>query len=502
MPDVSERRLSESEIREFNLELISEVANYYNDPLGFVLFAYPWGDKGSLEHFSGPDDWQREFLTDLGIEVRKRAFDGNHSVDPVRMAVASGHGIGKSVLVAWLVNWITSTRPQCRGTVTANTFTQLSTRTWAAIQQWATLSITGHWFNVSGEKLYHKGFPKTWFCSAQTCKEENSEAFAGQHALNSTSFYIADEASAIPDKIFEVSEGGLTDGEPMIFLFGNPTRSEGKFFRVSFGEERDRWNHRSIDSRECQFPNKKQIEEWRNDWGEESDFFRVRVKGLPPNSSDLQFIGGDLIRAAQNREALVLPDEPLVVGVDLARGGEDWNVIRFRRGLDGTMPPIRIPGNESADSMLMVAKIADVINLYKPAKVFLDGTGGSIGGPIGDRLRSLGYKNVVDIQFSGKSPDPKYSNMRAWMWFKMREWLLKGSISKRDVHLATDLAAPSVDYDKRDRLKMVLESKESMRSRGVHSPNDADAFALTFPLPVISTIRKRRHEPAYIGPWS
>jgi len=94
---------------------------------------------------------------------------------------------------------------------------------------------------------------EAWFTSPQTCKEENSDSFAGQHALDSTSFYIFDEASAIPDKIHEVAEGGLTDGEPMMFLFGNPTRNQGKFFRAAFGEERDGWIKFFVDSSKSRF---------------------------------------------------------------------------------------------------------------------------------------------------------------------------------------------------------------------------------------------------------
>src|SRR4051812_22826971 len=96
-----------------------ELSRFYADPLGFVLFAYPWG-AGSLRGHDGPDKWQSEFLTDLGQEVRNRGFTGAAPVKPIRMAVSSGHGIGKSVLCAWIVDWIMSTRPNCQGTVTAN----------------------------------------------------------------------------------------------------------------------------------------------------------------------------------------------------------------------------------------------------------------------------------------------------------------------------------------------------------------------------------------------
>jgi hypothetical protein len=211
------------------------------------------------------------------------------------MSTASGHGIGKTVLVAWIVLWIMSTRPNCKGTVTTNTFQQLTTRTWSTIQTWTKRCATGHWFTVTGDRMYHTQFKDSWFCSAQSCKEENSEAFASQHAADSTSFYIFDEASAIPEKIYDVAMGGLTDGEPMIFPFGNPTRSQGTFHRITFGEERKRWNVRSIDSRNCKFSNKELIKEWEQDRGEDSDFFRVRVKGLPPRASDSQFIDADRV---------------------------------------------------------------------------------------------------------------------------------------------------------------------------------------------------------------
>lgn len=221
-------------------ELAEFVGQFYADPLGFVEACYPWGEPGPLKDHDGPDTWQREHLIWIGEEVTARGFDGLHAVAPIRSTVSSGHGIGKSVEVAWIVDWIMSTRPHCQGTVTANTFTQLQTKTWAAIQRWTKLCLTGHWFAINADRMYHPSFKESWFCALQSSREENSEAFAGQHAADSTSFYIVDEASAVADGILEVAEGGLTDGEPMIFLYGNPTRNTGKFHRVTFGSERER----------------------------------------------------------------------------------------------------------------------------------------------------------------------------------------------------------------------------------------------------------------------
>jgi hypothetical protein len=463
-------------------DLVDLVGGLADDPLGFVLACYPWGEPGPLEQHAGPDLWQRAFLEQLGEDVRVRRFNGHDPVAPVRHAVSSGHGIGKSVMVAWLVDWIMSTRPHAQGTVTANTFTQLETKTWAAIQRWTKLCLTGHWFVVTSEKMYHPDWKESWFCALQSSREENSEAFAGQHAADSTSFYIFDEASAIPDAIHEVAEGGLTDGEPMIFLFGNPTRNGGKFHEACFGFGRDRWHPTVVDSRTSRFTNKTQIAEWAQDYGEDSDFFRVRVLGLPPSASDLQFIGTATVAAAQRRAVHVLPDEPLVCGLDLARGGADECVFRFRRGLDArTIPPVRVPGEQARDSMKLVTLAADVLSRNYDGRtvsmLFVDATGGSIGGPVADRLRQLGHRNVIDVGFGNESPEATYANMRAYMWGKMRDWLQTGAIENSPA-LETDLTGPGYGHDKRDRV--ILEPKEAMKKRGLDSPDDADALALTF----------------------
>ena len=312
------------------------------DPLRFVLEGYPWGEPGPLEQYDGPDDWQQQFLRELGQEVTANAFDGLKAIRPIRRAVSSGHGIGKSVLSAWIVDWIMSTRPNAQGTITANTFTQLSTKTWAAIQRWTKMCLTAPWFVATSDRMYHKDYKESWFCAPQSSKEENSEAFAGQHAADSTSFYIFDEASGIADKIFEVAQGGLTDGEPMLFMFGNPTQSHGTFHTAAFGTMRSRYKTYVIDSRLCRFPNKTEIAEWQEDYGEDSDFFRVRVRGLPPNAAELQFIDAERVRSAQMRSVAELSDTPLVAGCDLAWGGADDNVIRFRRGMVVVVDPCAV----------------------------------------------------------------------------------------------------------------------------------------------------------------
>lgn len=463
-----------------DVDIADWVATTYHDPLKFVLGAYPWAEPGFLQHHQGPDSWQTEFLIWLGEQVTARAFDGHTTVQPVRRAVSSGHGIGKSVLVAWIIDWIMSTRPHAQGTVTANTITQLQTKTWAALTRWTKLCLTGHWFEINADRMYYKGFKESWFCAPQSSKEENSEAFAGQHAADSTSFYIVDEASAVPKAIYEVAEGGLTDGEPMIFLFGNPTRSIGAFHEACFGAMRNRWQPQIIDSRTSKFTNKTQIAEWISDYGEDSDFVRVRVRGLPPSASDLQYIDSARVYAAQKRRVAPLSDEPLVCGLDVARGGGDDCVFRFRRGPDAqSIPPVRIPGEQARDSMRLVTVADDLLNKdfggQRIALLFIDGTG--IGGPIFDRLKQLGHRNLMDVQFGWKSPDPKFANMRAFMWGQLREWLTRGCIDS-SARLESDLTGPGYSHNKQDQI--VLEPKEHMKARGVDSPDDGDALALTF----------------------
>lgn len=470
--------------------LASELKKYYHDPLGFVLFAYPWGKKGTrLERHNGPDAWQCDFLRELGQQSLARGFNGFDPVMPIRMSRSSGHGIGKSTLVAWIVDWIRSTRPMSKGTVTANTFTQLKTKTWAAIQTWCRMSITAHWFKVTNESFYHLQYPEAWRCDAQSCKEENSEAFAGQHAADSSSYYIFDEASAIPDGIFVVAEGGMTDGEPMEFAFGNPTRNSGKFHRVNFGIERERWNHGTIDSRTAKMSNKKLIEEWEEDYGVDSDFFRVRVLGLPPRASDSQFIDMERILKAQKRDVKIADSEPLVAGVDLAWGGDDKNIVRFRRGNEARndgihLPkPIKIPGEFTRDPAILTVRLGDILaaehecsgKKLKVAQMFIDSAG--IAGPVGANLRALGHKNVMDINFGADSPNPRQVYFRDYMWQKGKDFLLVGAIDK-DPQLETDLTGPGFKLDQQQRVK--LEPKEMMKKRGLASPDDGDALMLTF----------------------
>jgi hypothetical protein len=465
---------------QIDLLLADECSKYYADPYGWVLWAFDW-NHDDLEGFDGPDTWQRDTLIDIGKQVIERGFDGVAPVDPIREATASGHGIGKSALTAWIILWIMSTRPHAKGIVTANTSDQLRTKTWGELGKWRSRCIVGHWFEYNNGRasmsLYHHSWPESWRVDAQTCREENSEAFAGLHAANSTPFYLFDEASAVPDKIWEVAEGGLTDGEPMFFVFGNPTRNTGSF-RECFKRNAHRWTTRQIDSRTAKMTNKKLINQWLADWGEDSDFFRVRVLGRFPRAGDTQFIPSDDVFNAQKRGAgLYLGNDPLICGIDIARGGEDNCMIQFRRGKDAKSEKVyRIPGEKSRNSMRVISKITMILDRHQPDVTFLDETG--IGGPMADRLVQLGY-HVIGIGFGHNATDEKhYKSRTAEMGARCRQWLMNGGSITDDPQLEEELT--SRDYWHNDIDQLVLEKKKDMKKRIGVSPDWADALYLTF----------------------
>src|SRR5271170_2574020 len=297
--------------------LIDRVASHALDPLGFVLFAFPWGEAGTeLAEATGPRDWQRELLAELGRRLREGSEIGN--VLPILMARASGHGVGKSTVAAWVILWGLSTMPNARVVVTANTDSQLRTKTWPEVTKWLRLMINRDWFKATATAVFSAEAERErlWRADAIPWSEENTEAFAGLHNKGRRVILIFDEASAISDKIWEVSEGALTDeGTEIIWLaFGNPTRNTGRF-RECFGRLRHRWNHGHIDSRQVEGTNKPLLEQWVRDYGEDSDFVRVRVRGVFPHAGSMQFISSEVAEAAARR---ALPPEtslaPLVMG--------------------------------------------------------------------------------------------------------------------------------------------------------------------------------------------
>ena len=481
--------------------LADDMVRFYADPLGFVMYSFPWETNLSIQMVElpdkykdkygckyGPDGWACEWLERLGEEVKKRGFDGRHAVNPIQFSTASGHGIGKSTLTAWLILWIMSTRPNCVGTVTANTAEQLKAKTWSELGKWHKMALTRHWFIYNAGRgnmsFYQKDHREEWKCSGQTCREENSESFAGQHSASSTSFYIFDEASAVPDKIFEVREGGTTDGEPMTFDFGNPTRNTGRFFENCMGQFSTRYITHSIDSRDVNITNKERIGQWIEDYGEDSDFVKVRVKGIFPSIGVFQFIGTDDVLDAMKRVPVEDRSAPLVLGVDVARFGDDCSVIYPRSGRDAsTWDPIVLKG---ADTVQVAGRVIDEIRKFKELgktvrAVFVDC--GGVGGGVYDQLHHLGY-SPTEVHSQHRPIDKAAYRWRTdEMWGRMKDQIVNGLTLPRLMtdtgkSLFKELTQREYDYTAQGQIN--LESKTDMKDRGVQSPNIADALALTF----------------------
>jgi len=787
-------------------ELTTDISQFYDDPLGYIMFIFPWRTDPSIQMVPlvepyktrfrsefGPDKWACEFLDQLGEEIRDRKFNGHNTVLPIRFSTASGHGIGKSAMVSWLILFILDTRPRAMGVVTANTGDQLRTKTWAEMAKWHHLALSSHFWeytnsrgNMSLSRKGSKDIKQKWRCDALTSRAENAESFQGLHAANSTPFYIFDEAcfregtevltkegwklfqhlspsdllitpkgwqspialhsswregnmlevkkrglsfsitpnhevyittqngvskkvradklstsggiaprvvkwsnkdydvrddqiildawyfseghlipggygfgitnnedqgisalldrlglrwkkhnnqwlvyerklasnylkcgkgclnktfpsyffqfsqrqmklflltylkgdgywkspnrgiiytsskrmaddlhalavlagynsshtirhikgqrkwigdhwvvssvdghvislsssgegvkltkntffrhpykgmvycatvpagmlltrregtvvwsgnSGIEDKIWEARFGGATDGESMSFDFGNPTRKSGYFYENCVGKSRHRYIVRQIDSREVYITSKPYIEELREDWGEESDLFKVKIRGVFPFIASVQFISDDLVLGAMLRSQVADKNDPLLIGVDVARFGDNYTVIFPRMGMDAKSWQYR--KYNRLDNVQVAEKVIEMVHSFRMqgknvSGLFIDG-GGLGAGPV-DILRRLGY-NPIDVNFGKTAIDRRYRRWGDQMWGNMRDSLLRLSLPN-SLDLKTQLTQREYNVD--DNGQITLESKKIMKERGVPSPDIADALALTF----------------------
>jgi hypothetical protein len=474
------------------------------DPYNYVMFAFPWGKRGTpLEHHSGPRQWQAELLKRTGEHYRNNLAhypDKPQLYNPFNSCTSSGRGIGKSAIVAWLSLWMMSTQRGSSTVLTANTETQLKTKTFAEIGRWHALAINSHWFEkqslailpaewyatlleeqLSISRTYHYAQGVTW-------TEDNPDAFAGSHNMYGF-MLLMDEASGVPQSIFNVSKGFFTELTPnrFWFCFSNPRRNTGAFYEA-FHSERDFWTHlQYIDARKVEGSDTRVLQAIVDKYGIDSDVSRTEVLGQFPKQSDSQFISRDIVEAAELRE-LNQPEhnEPLIMGIDPARKGTDSSAIVFRRGRDARSIPIE--SHKGLDNMELANVCAELINRYNPDAVCIDAGNGT---GIIDRLRERNYK-VHEVWFGAKAsaphaspdvPTQRFGNKRAEMWALMKAWMENGGCIPQDNDLHQDLVTPEFHYpDTSDHL--YLESKESIRKRGFPSPDKADALACTFSIPV------------------
>jgi hypothetical protein len=472
-------------------------------PEAFVKFAYPWGQQGTpLADKSGPRTWQSEELVKIGEHnlINQDRINNGENPIPYNLAIASGRGPGKSAFISWIADWLASTRPGCAVIVTANTEQQLLSRTWPEFGKWHTMSINSHWFKRTATSLR----PASWFeqtlkehtgidtgyyyVQAQLWSEENPDAFAGAHNEHGIAL-LMDEASGIPKPIWTVSDGFFT--EPIFarfwIAFSNPRRPSGEFFEC-FNKNKKYWNTRSIDSRTVEGVDRAIFDKIIEREGEDSDIARVEVKGQFPRRGSDQLIGFVTVENACRKviDPADVRGAAKIIGVDVARFGDDSTVLQKRQGLFAHEPIELV----KLDNMQVAGVVAAEMDRWEADVAMVDVGGGQ--GVI-DRLKQLGY-NVIEVD-SGSSAMRKdiYLNKRIEMWDFAHEWLLAGGVIPQCERLISDLTAPTYGFlDKSN--KKFLESVDSMKKRGLRSPDFGSALVFTFAFPVSAGMRVPKAE--------
>lgn len=459
-----------------------------DDPEAFVLFVFPWGQPNTpLHKFSGPRKWQREVLRAIKQHIKDN--QGQLNMETLRLAVASGRGIGKSALVSWLILWMLSTRIGSSVVVSANSEAQLRSVTWGELTKWCAMLINNHWWEVSATKVVPAKWvtelverdlklgTRYWAAEGKLWSEENPDSYAGVHN-HSGMMLIFDEASGIPDPIWSVGAGFFTENilDRYWFAFSNPRRNQGYFYEA-FHSKRDFWLSRNIDSRTVEDTDKNVYEQIIAEYGADSPQAKVEVYGEFPTMDDDQFISAAMVDDAVKRPQYKDTSAPIVIGVDPARSGMDSTVIVVRQGRD----IVAIKRYRGDDTMTTVGHVIEAIEEYKPTLVVMDE--GGLGYGILDRLNEQRYK-VRGVNFGWKAKNPvMWLNKRAELWGAMREWLKTASLPQ-DRALKTDLTG--VKSKPTSSGVVQLESKKELKARGLASPDAADALAVTFAYPVAS----------------
>lgn len=392
-----------------------------------------------------------------------------------RVTVRSGHGTGKTTALAWLVLWHTLCFPDSRTPCTAPTSHQLQSVLWAEIAKWH--SRMPDWFRrqivVQSEFVRIVGAEQSQFAVARTARKEAPEALQGFHAANL--LFVVDEASGVPDTIFQAAEGALSTPGARVVLASNPTQTSGYFYD-SHNRDRHLWTTLRFSCLDSPLVAPEYVERMRSKYGEDSDLFRVRVLGDFPSASFQQLIPRELAEAATMRH--LRPDEyafaPLLFGLDVARYGDCKSVLVERQGLRCAVR--RAWGK--TDTMTLADQVAGEMVQSSPQSLLVDV---AMGSAVVDRLRQVGWRNVLEVNFGWASSNPKYANKRTEMWVGIRDWLEAGGVLPPHDQLLDDLCGPQYWFTPTGR--MALESKEDMRDRGLASPDYGDALALTFAVP-------------------
>lgn len=426
-----------------------------------------------------PEDWQAEAL----YAVR----------DHNRIAVKSGHGVGKTALLAWVILWWMLTRYPCKIPCTANTATQLEDVLWTEVDKWHRRMPEGlkQLVVIKNDRVELRDDPKQSFAVARTARKENPEAFQGYHQENL--LFIADEASGIDDIIFEVGKGSMSTPGAKTILTGNPTRTTGYFFNA-FHQMRHFWKTLTVPCSTSKQVTKEYIEECREEYGEDSNMFRVRVLGEFPVEGDNILVPMHLVEAAVGRDVEMITGSEIVWGLDVARFGDDRTALCKRQG-NHMLEPVKWWAN--LDTMQVVGRVKLEFDeaTQKPDMIYVDAIG--LGAGVADRLQELGLPvAAVNVSESPAFGD-KFMRLRDELWWNARDWFKRLDVRiPDDPKLIAELTQPTYEITSGGKVK--VESKAEMKKRTAKSTNSlgkspdlADAFCLTFGPGALITKRQK-----------
>lgn len=410
-----------------------------------------------------PDTWQAEFMRAVA----------SHD----RVAVRSGHGVGKSTAVAWLILWFAHTRRPFKIPVTGSNFDQLQSTTWAEVGAWmrkAPPPFQRAW-NYTTESFKLIDAPEECFAVLRTAAKERSQNLAGFHSENV--LVVVDEASAVDDLIYEVLSGALTTPGAKLVLTGNPTQASGKFYDV-FHEQRAGWKTFHVPTFGSKWVGPGWIEEQAANYGEHSNAYRVRVLGEFPSSDDDGVIPLELIESAVDRDVQPIQSVRPIWGVDVAWMGSDRSSLAKRQG-NAQLEPIKAwRGKDPAQlSGIIHAEWLSTTIDTRPAEIVVDIIG--IGAGVAANLEKEGLPirrcNVAEAAAVGD----RFSRLRDELWWKGRQFFeARDCRILKDDALIAELSLPKYEILPNGKIK--IESKADMAKRGVRSPDLADAWIMTF----------------------
>ena len=414
-------------------------------------------------------------------------------VSEPRVAVKSGHGVGKSTMLAWVILWWMCTRRPCKVAATANTAHQLSDVLWSEIGRWhKAMKVLKNEIEIKSDKIQLKGAPDS-FTTAKVARRDQPEALAGLHS--DRMLYVVDECSGIPDVIFEVAQGALSSPGAKIIMTGNPTRTSGYFYDA-FNVNADRWYHMTVSCLDSERVSQDFIDDMARQYGEESGVYKIRVLGEFDEGEGDHVVSRALADAAVKRQVEPTETGPTVWGLDVSRTGGDRTALCKRRG-NAVLEVISWRGLDLMETCGRVKAEFDNARWdVVPEEICVDSIG--LGAGVADRLNELGLPTrAVNVAESSAMGD-RFMRLRDELWWSAREWLeQRDCVLPDDEQLVNELCLPTFAYTSNGKIK--IESKDESKKRyGGKSPDLADALVLTFastPMMVAGSTSQRWSQP-------